>query len=86
MKPTPCSTHGKYQNAYGTLFRKPEGKRPLGRLRRIWEYDIKMDLRETGSEDVEWVVLVRDRIDFHELENEPSGSIKTEKFLTRRAP
>jgi hypothetical protein len=39
----------------------PEGKRPLGRPRRRWEDGIRMDLRETGWEDVEWVQLAQDR-------------------------
>jgi hypothetical protein len=42
--------------------RKPEGKRPLGRRRRRWENDIKMDLWETGWwERVEWIHLAQDR-------------------------
>jgi hypothetical protein len=36
------TTHGRYKNAYAVLVGKSEGKRPLGRLRRRWEYDIKM--------------------------------------------
>jgi hypothetical protein len=40
-------------NAYTILVGKPEGKRPLGRLRRRWEDNIKMDLRETGLEGVD---------------------------------
>jgi hypothetical protein len=38
----------------------PEGKRPLGRPRRRWEDDIKMDLRETGREGVNWIYLAQD--------------------------
>ena len=38
------------RNAYGVLLEKPEGKRPLGRPRRRWEYNIKMDLREVGCD------------------------------------
>jgi hypothetical protein len=34
--------------AYRVLVRKPEGRRPLGRLRRRWEDNIKMDLRKVG--------------------------------------
>jgi hypothetical protein len=37
---------GEKRNAYRILVRKPEGKRPLGRPRRRWEDNIKMDLRE----------------------------------------
>jgi hypothetical protein len=40
------STHGGKKKAYVILLGKPEGKRPLGRPRRRWEGNIKMDLRE----------------------------------------
>jgi hypothetical protein len=43
-----CSTNGERRNAYNILVGKPEGKRPLGRHRRGWEDNIKMDLREIG--------------------------------------
>jgi hypothetical protein len=43
-----CSTHGEKINAYKGSVGKPKGKRPLGRLRRTWEDNIKMDLREIG--------------------------------------
>jgi hypothetical protein len=36
------------RNMYEILVGKPEGKRPLGRPRRRWEYNIGMDLREVG--------------------------------------
>jgi hypothetical protein len=39
---------------------KPEGKRPLGRPRRRWEDGIGMDIRETGLESVDWILLVQD--------------------------
>jgi hypothetical protein len=41
--------HGEKTNAYRILFGKPEGKRPLGRTRRRWEYNIRMDLRGIWS-------------------------------------
>ena len=41
---------GQPRNAYRVLVGKPEGKSPLGRLRRRWEDDIKMDLREVGCD------------------------------------
>ena len=40
---------------------KPEGKRPLGRPRRKWEDNIKMDLQEVGCGDVDWIELAQDR-------------------------
>jgi hypothetical protein len=43
-----CSTKGEKGNTYRILVGKPEGKRPLGRPRRRWVNNIKMDLRETG--------------------------------------
>jgi hypothetical protein len=38
---------------------KPEGKRPLGRPRRRWEDNVKIDLRETGWDDIDWINLFR---------------------------
>ena len=40
---------------------KPEGKRPLGRPRRRWEDNIRMDLREVGCDPGEWIDLSEDR-------------------------
>jgi hypothetical protein len=55
------STHKK-RNAYRILVGKPEGKRPLGRIRRRWEEDnIKMDLREIGWGGMDWINLAQDR-------------------------
>ena len=47
--------------AYRVLVGKPEGKRPLGRPRRRWEGNIKMDLREVGCDPGEWIDLAEDR-------------------------
>jgi hypothetical protein len=49
--------------------RKPEGKKPLGRLRRIWEDNIKIDLREMGCGGVDWIELVQDRDRWRTLVN-----------------
>jgi hypothetical protein len=43
------------------LVRKPEGKRPLGRLRHRWEDNIKMDLQEVGGGRGDWMELAQDR-------------------------
>ena len=40
---------------------KPEGKRPLGRRRRRWEDNIKMDIQEVGCEIMDLIELVQDR-------------------------
>jgi len=42
---------------YRVLFGRPEGKRPLGRPRRRWEDNIKMDLREIGIDEASWIRL-----------------------------
>jgi hypothetical protein len=53
---------GEKRNAYRLLMGTPEGKRPLGRPRRRWVHNIKMDLGEVGLGDVDWVGLAQDRI------------------------
>jgi hypothetical protein len=49
------------RNAYRLLVEKPEGKRPLGRPRRRWVGNIRMDLGEVGWGDVDWISLPQDR-------------------------
>jgi hypothetical protein len=46
---------------YRVLVGKPEGRRPLGRLRHRWENNIRMDLREVGCGGVDWMELAQDR-------------------------
>jgi hypothetical protein len=48
-------------NAYRLLVGKPEGKKPLGRPRRMWVDNIRMDLGELGWGDVDWIGLAQDR-------------------------
>ena len=52
---------GKERGVHRILVRKPEGKRPLGRLRRRWEDNIKMDLQEVGGGCGNWMELAQDR-------------------------
>jgi hypothetical protein len=71
------------RNAYRILVGKPDGKRPLGRSRRRWMDNIKMDLREIDG--MEWIGLIWLRIGTNggscEHGNEPTGSIKCWEVL-----
>jgi hypothetical protein len=60
---------GEKRNAYRILVGKPEGRRPLGRPRRRWVDNIKMDLREIGWDGVDWVDLAEDRDQLRALVN-----------------
>jgi hypothetical protein len=59
---TACNTHGEKSNAYKILVGKPEGKKLLGRPRCRWVYNIKMDLRETEWDGMDWIGLIWLRI------------------------
>ena len=56
-----CSAYGERRDVYRVLVGKPEGKRPLGRPRRRWEDNIKMDLKEVGCGRMNWIELAQDR-------------------------
>jgi hypothetical protein len=60
---------GEKRNAYRLLVGKPEGKRPLGRPRRRWMDNIRMDLGKVGWSDVDWIVLAQDRNRWRALVN-----------------
>ena len=49
------------RGVYRVLVGKPKGKRPLGRLKRRWEDNIKMDLQEVESGGTDWIELAQDR-------------------------
>ena len=49
------------RNACKVLVGKPEGKRSLGRLKRRWKDNIKMDLREVGCDAGDWIDFAQDR-------------------------
>jgi len=66
---------------YRVLVGKPEGKRQLGRSRRRWEDNIKMDLQEVGWGSMDWIDMAQDR-DRCKRCNKLSGSIKYGKFLS----
>ena len=52
---------GQGRGVYRVLVGKPEGKRPLGRPRRRWEDNIKVDLQEVGGGSGDWMELAQDR-------------------------
>jgi hypothetical protein len=60
---------GAKRNAYRLLLGKPEGKIPLGRPRGRWVDNIRMDLREVGWGDVDWIGLAKDRNRWRALVN-----------------
>ena len=56
-----CSSYGEKRDVYRVLVGKPEGKRPLGRIRLRWDYNIKMNLQEVGYGGMDWIELAQDR-------------------------
>ena len=54
---------GERRGVYRVLVGKPEGRKPLGRARCRWEYNIKMNLQEMGCGGMDWIALaeVRDK-------------------------
>ena len=60
---------GEGRGVHWVLVGKPEGKRPLGRPRRRWEYNINMDLQEVGGGCGDWMELAQDRYMWRALVN-----------------
>ena len=60
---------GESRDVHRVLVGKPEGKRPLGRPRDIWEDNIKMDLQEVGCRGMDWTKLAEDRDRWRALVN-----------------
>ena len=52
---------GEERGVYGVLVGKSEGRRPLGRRRRRWVDNIRMDLQEVGCGYMDWIGLAQDR-------------------------
>jgi hypothetical protein len=57
------------RNTYRILVGKSDRKRPLGRRRCRWNYDIKMDLREVEWEDVDWIDVAQAKVQWQALVN-----------------
>jgi hypothetical protein len=64
-----CGTNGEKRNAYRILVGNPEVKTPLGRSRRRWVDNIKMDLREIDRGGMDWIDLAQDRDQWRALVN-----------------
>jgi hypothetical protein len=60
---------GENRNAYRLLVGKSVGKRPLGRPKRRWVDNIRMNLAEVGCGDVDWIGLAQDRNRWRALVN-----------------
>jgi hypothetical protein len=60
---------GEERSVHRVLVGKHEGKRPLGRPRRRWEDNIRMDLQEVGCGGMEWIGLVQERDRWREIMN-----------------
>jgi hypothetical protein len=60
---------GRGRGVYRVLVRRSEGKRPLGRPRRRWEDNIKIDLREMGIDRANWIQLAQDRVQWGDFAN-----------------
>jgi hypothetical protein len=60
---------GEKRNACRILMGKPEGKSPLGRTRRKWMDNIKMDLRDIEWSGMDWIDVVQDRDQWRALVN-----------------
>jgi hypothetical protein len=60
---------GEGRGAYRVLVGRPEGRRPLGRPRRRWDDNIKIDLQEVGWRGVDWIDMAQDRDRWRALVN-----------------
>jgi hypothetical protein len=60
---------GEGRDVYRVVVGKPERKRPLGRPRRRWEDNIKLDLREIGIDGANWIRLAKDRVHWQAFAN-----------------
>ena len=71
---------GEERGVHRVLVGKPEGKRSLGRPRRRWEDNIKMDLQEVGGSCGDWMELAQDRDSWRAL----VGTVRNLRIPKRR--
>jgi hypothetical protein len=67
------------RGVYRVLVGRPEGKRPLGRFRRRWEDNIKMDLRAVGIDGTNWIRLAQNRFQWWDFVNKVMNSSSIKK-------
>jgi hypothetical protein len=60
---------GEWRGVYRVLVGRPEGKRPMGRPRRRWEDNIKLDLREIGTDGANLIRLAQYRVQWRAFVN-----------------
>jgi hypothetical protein len=72
---------GEIRNAYKIFVGKPDGKRTLGKPRRRWENNIRMNLMETRWEGVDWMHLGQDREQWRAVLNTVMNLLVRGEFL-----
>ena len=72
-----CSAYGEGRGVYRVSMGKPEGKRSLGRPRRRWVDNIKLDIQEVGCTSMDWIELAQYRDRWRALVN----AVKNGEFL-----
>jgi hypothetical protein len=65
----PEACMGEGRGVYRVLVGRPEGKRPMGRPRRRWEDNIKLDLREMGIYGMNWIHVAQDKVQWQAFVN-----------------
>jgi hypothetical protein len=60
---------GEERGVYRVLVGRPEGQRPLGRPRRRWEDNIKLNIREIGIDGANWIQLAQDSVQWRACVN-----------------
>jgi hypothetical protein len=76
-----CNTNWEKRNASRILVENPGGKRPLGKPRRKWVDNIKIDLREIGWEGMDWIDLLQDRDRLRALVNTVMNLRVNQKYV-----